>query len=287
MSNGRFIIDSFPGGAIVPATEEVEGMRTGVIDFSNCGWYHKSLDPAASLFGQVSGGPSSVQYGFWFESLGGRELSQEGLGRFGITFLEPHLLVPEDWAYTTVSLETVADLKKLKMRTFGEGGEILDRLGASTVFIPGGEVYESAQRGVINAFEYGSASSAWDMGFHEVMDYCYLSLSRAPADMAWYGCRTESYQALPDDLKAILQAACRSEIWTYYAEAVANDALVLQKFRDYGVQVLPLPKVIEDAFLAEAKAFFDEKMKTEGDFYARVLQSLRDAEETCDQLGIY
>jgi len=277
----------FPGGAIVPATTEVEAMRTGVIDFTNGGWYHKALDPAASLFGQYCGGLSCIQYGVWYEGLGGRELASEGLSRLGVTFLEYQFMVPEDWAYTTIPLETLADLKKLKMRTWGEGGEILQRLGAATVFMPGGEIYESMQRGVINSFEYGSAWSAWDMGFHEVIKYLYQSYSRAPADTGFYGARTESYQALPDDLKAMLNAACRSEIWTYYFHSVKGDADALKNIADYGVKVLPLPKDIETAFRAEAKKFYDEKMQTEGDFYRRVMQSMRDAKEAMEKVGIY
>ena len=92
------------------------------------------------------------------ETGGGNELFTELYEPFGMTWIGDHLWSPEDFAYTSFPLNTIEDIKKLKMRTAGPGGEILARMGASTVFLPGGELYESMQRGVFNAFEYGGAA---------------------------------------------------------------------------------------------------------------------------------
>jgi len=203
MSQGRFVIDLLPGGAVVPSAEELDGMRTGAIDATQTSYgYHKPQIPAAALFNSRAGGLSAVQYTFWYRKGGGTELASEGLQPFGAMWLGFCVFPPEDWAYTTYPLNSLADIEgKLKMRTAGEGGEILTRMGASTVFMPGAEIYESLQRGVINAFEYGGSTSAEDMGFSEVFKYMYLSLTRAPADTAGFECRIDKWQALPDDLK--------------------------------------------------------------------------------------
>jgi TRAP-type mannitol/chloroaromatic compound transport system substrate-binding protein len=160
-------------------------------------------------------------------------------------------------------------------------------MGASTVFMPGAEIYESMQRGVINAFEYGGSTSAEDMGFSEVFKYVYLSLSRAPADMAGFECRIDKWQALPDDLKQVLKRAIESEAWGYYDDELVKAAPVRETWRQKGIPVEPLPKVIEDAFLAEAQKFYEEKMQTADDFYKKVLQSQWDMEKLLEENGIF
>lgn len=276
LSNGRLVVDNFPGDAIVPAGEETDGLITGALDICHtCSGYNLHLFPAAGLFDQVCGGMTSNQMVYWYIAGGGKELMEEAYEPFGVVALGPVVLVPEDWAYTTFPLNTVDDLQKLKMRTAGDGGEILARMGAATVFMPGGELYEAMERGVINAFEYGGASAAWPMGFQEVMDYLYLSLTRAPADGSFLGARKDSYDKLTPDLQQLLKVVAEAEIATYLTEAVTKDAETLEMFEDYGVQVLPLPKEIGDAFLAEAEAFYDEKMVENPGFYTRVVESMR------------
>jgi TRAP-type mannitol/chloroaromatic compound transport system substrate-binding protein len=258
-------------------------MRTGSLEM---GWaaaaYHKHINDAAALFDAVAGGLSSVQRMFWYEVGGGNELAQEMYDPFGVKHLSWVCLPPEDWAYTTFPLETVDDLKKLKMRTAGDGGEILSRMGASTVFMPGGELYEAMQRGVINACEYGGANEGYEIGLHEVYDIVYLSTSRAPSDGNIVGCSMTAFNALPDDLQGIVEYISETVLDDYYANTIIKDAVALQKIKDYGRTVLPLPKEIDDAYLAEAKKFYDEKVATGDDFFGRVLESQREFREYCD-----
>jgi len=288
-SGGRLKIEAFPGGAIVPAAEETDGLMTGVLDAATCcGGYAMHLDPAGSLFDSMSGGLTSVQLAYWFRTGGGIEFAREMYSQWGIYYAAEMLLCPEDWAYTTIKLETVDDLKKLKMRTAGFGGEILDRLGASTVFLPGGELYESSQRGVINAFEYMAAKTGWEMAFHEVVDYLYISYTRAPSDGCNYLVRQESLDALPEDLQAIVKYVSDGEMTYFYDIMILEDAKYLEKWEDYGVEVLPLPKEIADAFVAEAEKFFDDKIAEYGadSYFAKIVKSQREFKRLWESAGI-
>ncbi len=280
---GRLVIDQVAvGGAIVPAGKELDGLRTGALDWGyTCATYNKSLHNAFPLFAQVAGGLSSLQRIFWMTDGGGQQLAEELCARFGATFMTYIALPPEDWGYTNIPLNTLDDLKKLKMRTAGDPGEVLGRLGASTVFLPGGQLYESMQRGVINSFEYGAAKECYENKFHEVFKYLYQSPSRAPCDENSIIVRTESFNKLTDDLKAIVREVCQGSIGDYYGPCIVGDALALQKIIDYGIKVQPLPKQIEDAVYAEAQKFYDEKMKTEDELYVRILKSMRDFQKYC------
>jgi TRAP-type mannitol/chloroaromatic compound transport system substrate-binding protein len=218
---------------------------------------------------------------------GGNELAQEASSSIGVDYIGLSLHPAELWADTTIPLSTAADIKKLKMRTFGDGGEILARLGASTIFLPGGEIYESMKRGVINACEYGGPDSDYSMGFAEVAKYMYLGTSRAPADNQQFFANPKKWAELPQDLKDIIMRCIESDMYIYYAECIKLDGIAVEKYKAAGVQVARIPKEIEEPFLAEAKKFYDERMTKAGDFYKRVLTSEREWQKACETQGIY
>jgi TRAP-type mannitol/chloroaromatic compound transport system substrate-binding protein len=229
-SGGRLVIDLELAGAIVPAAEEFDGLRTGALDMAySCAMYNKHLHSGAPILASVSGGLTTVQRMFWFPFGGGQELAKELFATHGITYLTYIGLPAEDFAYTTFELNTLDDVKKMKMRTAGDGGEIMGKLGASTVFLPGGELYESMQRGVINSFEYGAAKEGYEMSFHEVFDYAYLSPCRAPSDENSVAARTESFEALPDDLKAVVEHVTLGAMDDYLGPCISGDAKAMQK----------------------------------------------------------
>jgi TRAP-type mannitol/chloroaromatic compound transport system substrate-binding protein len=281
-SGGRLIIDIEQGGAIVPAGEEFDGVRTGALEIAfSANMYNKHLHSAAPLLSSISGGLSAIQRMFWYEFGGGLELAKELYAPHGITYIGYIALPGEDFAYTKEPLKTLEDVKKLKMRTAGDGGEIMSRLGAATVFMPGGELYESMQRGVINSFEYGAANEAWENGFHEVFNHVYLSTSRAPSDENSVVIGTETFNALSDDLKVLVEAVVLEAADDYYGPNIVKDAQALQNIIDYGVTVESLSKEIEDAFLVEAVKFYDEAMVKEDELYRRIMESQREFKEYC------
>ncbi len=286
-TGGRLILEAHMGGAIVPAGEEWDGLRTGSLDIAwTAVMYAKSLNNACPILAAVSGGLSSIQRMFWFQVGGGLDLARETLSPHGIHYLGYIALPPEDFAYTKSPLATLDDVKKMKMRTAGDGGEIMARLGAATVFLPGGELYESMQRGVINSFEYGAPKEAFENGFHEVFKYLYQSPARAPSDENSVAANAKSFNALPDDLKEIVQRIVLEATDDYYGPTIIGDAQALQKIIDYGDIVGPLPKVIEDAFLATAEKFYDEKMQQGDELYRKIMQSQREFRKYCVLKGL-
>lgn len=287
-SGGRLTIDMLPGGAVVPAYEEFDALRKGAIDLSHSanGADPMKVDTAFGLLDQMPGGLTNTQLRYWYTAGEGNKIAKEMYAKYGVTFLSFWLAAPEDFAYTNIPIATAADLKKLKFRAAGPGGQVLSRMGVSVVFMPGGELYESAKRGVINAFEYGSADNAWDMGFHEVIKYLYISYTRAPSDGGYIAARTESWNKLPDDLKMIVQIASESVMDLYYNQSIVKAAEAMEKIRAKGVQVSRLPKEVEDAFVAEATKFFDEQMAKEGTNYSMIVKSMRAWKKVCQDQGI-
>jgi len=260
----------------VPSAEEAQSADRGALDvsFSPTG-YLEEISDAFPPLAYISGGLSPAQYISWLPWEG--DALMEGMySKYvpGVKYIcVPQVDPPEVWCHSRSPIETVADLQKLKMRASGEGLEILARMGVPTVHFASSEIYESMQRGVIDAFESASAYINWGRACHEVADYMYVSPSRAPSDQQAMSINRDKWESIGPDLQQIIHDVIVSEQLIWYAENIALEAEYFQKFKDYGVNVLPLPAVVEDAYMAEAKKFYSEK-GAENPEYAKTLDSV-------------
>lgn len=274
MSGGRLEFKSFTGGSIVAATKEMDAIDTKAIDGTyTCTMYNLDKWPEAGLFSARPGGLTAEAAPVWFEYYGIDFINQmaEGYDVIAIPGICPQ--PPEVFALSKVNIETVDDIKGLRMRTSGDGGEIMTRLGASVVFMPGGELYEAMQRGVIDAFEYSSPSVNWAMSFQEIAEYQIFSATRAPSDPLVFYLNKSRWNELPADLQAIVRAAVQSvtreqQMW------IDNDNIAAtQKFADFGCKMVHLPPDVERAVIDTAMEFYAEKALSGTPLYKNILAS--------------
>jgi len=287
MSGGRLEVEAFAGGSIVPATEELDGVHQGILNMgSACPMYNVNKFPQSPLFDMVSGGMTALQMTLWHTKGNGDELAAKLWEPMNVKYIGPQgFLPPEVWAQSSKRIDDPDDLDGLKMRCAGDGGEILASMGVSTVYFPGAEVYESAQRGVIDAFEYASPFLNWGMGFHEVTDYLYQSPSRAPTDVAHVWVNQDDWDALSPDLQAIVYDAVAAVGLEYTADSYIRDDEALVKYYDYGTEVTCLPVTVEEAYLEAAQEFYDAKAATDP-LYKEILDAHWAFKALCDRAGI-
>lgn len=280
-SGGRLVLKVNPAGAIYPATKELDGVHRGVLDFADtCYMYYRDRWPAAPIFTAKPAGMSPAEALLWVLEGGGHELILEMLKDYNVQILRGagQMAPPEIFLTTNKPLKSVADLKGMRIRSAGDGAAILDRLGAACTLMPVGEVFEAMHRGVIDAYEVASPAVNWTMGLQEAGKYIYLSPVRHPYEWNPFFFNKKKWEELPKDLQNIIEAAWSEEAFAYYARAVKADLEALEKFRKAGVQVLPLPKEIEDAFIAEADKYYAEQAKKDP-FTAKVLESYNSFKE--------
>lgn len=262
MSNGRIVVEPYAGGSIVPASEELDGVHQGILNMgSACPMYAVGKVPQAALFDAVSGGMTPMQMTLWHTRGNGDQLAAlMWEDKMNVKYVGTAGQLPSEvWCQSNKKIESPADLKGLKMRCAGDGGEILAGMGVATVYFPGAEIYESMQRGVIDAFEYASPFLNWGMGFHEVADYLYMSPSRAPTDNAHVWVNRDDWEALTPDLQLIIMDACTSVGIDYTAESYMKDDEALVKYMDYGTEIIRMPVAVEEAYLAAAMDFYAKK----------------------------
>ncbi len=241
MSGGRLEIKVFGGGELVPALEAFDAVRNGVAEIGHgAAYYWAGKDPAASFFATVPFGMNAQQANAWLLSGGGLELWEKLYAPFNLLPLPGGNSGVQMGGWFNREINSVADLKGLKMRIPGLGGRVLEKAGGAPVLLAGGEIYTGLERGVIDATEWLGPYHDRVMGFHQIAKYYYYPGWHEPGTMLEIFINKDKFATLPADLQAIVRAAafavshwCLCEMETRNAEALVEmvqDGLDLRAF---------------------------------------------------------
>ncbi|MBW8637357.1 TRAP transporter substrate-binding protein [Hoeflea sp. WL0058] len=230
MSGGRIEIEILPIGAVVPHTDTLDAVGSGILQgHLTDPSYFAGKDPAFAMMGNLVGAWSDPfeLLGF-MQSGGGHELYAELVEPYGVHFIGAAATEPEAFV-SSKPLRSVEDLKGLKLRApEGMVYEIFSKAGASPVALPGSEVFTSLDKGVVEAADYTVFATNQSQGMNDIAHYpLYPGFHSLPLiDISM----TKSvWDELPDDLKAILNASVDQFIFQHVysvrkldAEAVAE-----------------------------------------------------------------
>lgn len=243
MSEGRLTARVYGAGEIVPPFEVFDAVSQGVADAGHgAAYYWKGKVPSSVFFTAVPFGLTAQEINGWLHHGGGLELWREAYA--------PSNLIPMAGGNTGVQMagwfnkeiNSVEDLKGLKMRIPGLAGEVFAAVGGTPVRIPGGELYTSLQTGVIDAAEWVGPYNDLALGLHEVAEYYYYPGWHEPGAMLEFIVNKDSFEALPADLKAIVTAASRAANQEMLDEYTArNNAALRQLIDEHGVKLRRLP----------------------------------------------
>lgn len=216
-SGGRLDIKPFSAGELVPALEIFDAVSKGSFDAGH-DWpgYWKGKNEAFIAFGSVPYGLDAELYNIWLYERGGIEELQSLYGQYNLFALPGGQAGQEMGLNSNKRASTMEDFKGLKVRTWGWYLDILNNLGASGVATPGGEVYLALQTGVLDAAEFSSPAVNYPMGFDEVTKYIIQPGVHQPACQFTFFFNQDSYDALGEDLKWILDTAAKeTQLWSY------------------------------------------------------------------------
>ncbi len=228
MSNGRINVKVYGAGELVPAFEIFDAVSSGSAQMGHgSAYYWKGKYSALQFFSTTPFGMTAMEMNAWLYHGGGMELWQEAYKQFG--------LVPAAAGNTNVQMagwfnkeiNSIEDLKGLKMRIPGLGGEVLKRAGGTPVNLPGGELFTSLQSGTIDATEWVGPYNDLAFGFHKIAKYYYYPGWHEPGTTLECFINEKAFQELPEDLQEIVMTACRVANQDMSLEYIArnNDAL--------------------------------------------------------------
>jgi TRAP-type mannitol/chloroaromatic compound transport system substrate-binding protein len=227
-------IEFHDGGTLVPGFEVFDAVSSGTIEASG-DWpgYWAGRDPAFNPLGTHASLFNAIDYVNWIQQWGGFDIYQEVYGRFGMVYLPYGVTNNESGFRTNTPIRTVEDLQGLRLRVSGiEQGRLLERLGGSQVSMAGGELYQAAERGVIDGFEFSTPDVDWGAGFHEVTNYWATPGWHQSASMFGVMINQSAWDALSEETQQRLRiAADAAMLWSLSnTERAANEAY--ENFQD-------------------------------------------------------
>jgi TRAP-type mannitol/chloroaromatic compound transport system substrate-binding protein len=237
VSGGNFELKFFEPGALVPALECFDAASKGSVEscFTTAG-YHTGKHPSLAFFTAVPFGPGFGEYFAWMIYGGGKELQNEIYARNNLYSLDCNMIGPETSGWFKQKVGSLDDLRGLKMRFFGLGAQVMQKLGVSTQLLAGADIYPALERGVIDATEFSMPNMDIDLGFYQVAKFNYYPGWHQQSSIGELLMNKGAWEALDEQNQAILEASCGWNIYVNYAETEAKNPAAMNKMlEEYGV----------------------------------------------------
>ncbi len=276
MSNGRLTIKVNGAGELVPAMGVFDAVARGAVEMGHgAAYYWKGKIPAAQFFTAVPFGMNAQEMNGWLHHGGGLELWRE--------VYEPFNLIPMAGGSTGVQMagwfrneiNSVDDLKGLKMRIPGLAGEVFQRIGGVPVTLPGGELFTAMQTGSIDATEWVGPYNDLTFGLYKVAKHYYYPGWHEPGAILEFIINKDAWNELPADLQAIVTTAARAINQDMLDEyTTRNNAALIELVEKHHVQLHKLPDDVTEA-LRKASQQVIEEMIAKDETAKRVYESFK------------
>ncbi|MCI4664328.1 MAG: TRAP transporter substrate-binding protein [Neomegalonema sp.] len=260
LTDGRINVQYFAAGERVPAFDSFDEVASGNSQaYIGADYYWKGKHPGLAYFTSVPFGFTYTEMDAWMKYGNGQKLSDEIKGSFGLKGFPCGNTGVQMGGWFNKEIETADDLKGLKMRIPGLGGDVMTKLGASTISVPGGQIYENLVSGAIDATEWVGPYNDYFMKFYEAAKYYYYPGMHEPGSQLSFTMNKAFWDKLSATDKAIIEAACNEENARQMAETNANNGVYLTKLtKEHGVQLRRFSEEIYDSFGEAAKEVFAE-----------------------------
>jgi TRAP-type mannitol/chloroaromatic compound transport system substrate-binding protein len=279
-SNGRLKIKIFAGGELVPALEVLDAVSRGTVQMGHdSAYYHRGKIPAAQYFTAIPYGHTVHEINAWMYYGGGLELWRE--------LYEPLKVIPFPAGNTGVQMagwfnkeiNSVEDLKGLKMRIPGMGGEVMQRAGVTQITVPASEIFTSLQTGAIDAAEWVGPYNDLSLGLHKAARYYYYPGWHETCPMLQCTVNLDAWNSLPADLQAIVENVCAAINVEMMAEYTWGNAVALKQMQeDPDIEIRRLPDDVLSLLRRLSEEAIEELVASD-EWAARINASYKEFQE--------
>jgi TRAP-type mannitol/chloroaromatic compound transport system substrate-binding protein len=229
-TGGELTVEPYAPDALVPTGEVLNAVRRGLLEsaFIYPAYWIGRVPAAGHLNGHIGTWQGHEEMDIFYYEMGGLDIIREAYAEQGV-----HQVGPVSYSGLTLwgnrPLRTVADFQGWPVRSTGAAGLVLARMGASPVSIPGGELYQALQTGVVDGAHWGSTATAWGMNFQEVCSYIMEpDLIGHLNGEVMVG--LDAWNAIGDELKAVVNEITRATSAEAAAHFLYRDYLFKQQF---------------------------------------------------------
>ena len=254
-SDGRLSVKVFGAGELVPAFEAFDAVASGAADMYHAAeYYWQGKTTAFNFFAGVPFGMTTAEHNAWIYHRGGQELWEELSASFGVKAFMAGNSSAQAGGWFNKEINSVEDLKGLKMRIPGFGGKVIEAVGGTAVTLPGGEIFAALQSGAVDAAEMAGPWIDLGFGFYKAAKFFYNPGFQEPTSAESLGINLDLWNDLSPADQEIIRLAAAQENVMNPADFIANHSRSLDVLlRDHGVQLRSYP---DEVMVALGKASF-------------------------------
>ncbi|MDX1610467.1 MAG: TRAP transporter substrate-binding protein [Halofilum sp. (in: g-proteobacteria)] len=243
LSGGRINVKVYGAGELVDAFGIFDLVSDGGAELGHgASYYWKGKSQAAQFFAAVPFGLTAQEMNAWFYHGDGMKLWEQVYEPFGLQPMAAGNTGVQMGGWFNKEINSVDDLKGLKMRIPGLGGEVLKRAGGTPVSLPGGEIFTSLETGAIDATEWVGPYNDLAFGLYKAARYYYYPGWHEPGTTLECFVNKEALQKLPQDLQQVVLHAGRVANQDMLADFTARNNQALQTLIDkHGVELRRFP----------------------------------------------
>jgi TRAP-type mannitol/chloroaromatic compound transport system substrate-binding protein len=248
MTDGNFTIDVNAPGELVPGLQVLDAVKSGAAEVGqSASYYYIGKNPVLAFDTCVPFGLTARQQAAWLLGGGGLELLRPVFADFGVLNFPGGNTGVQMGGWFRKEVDSVDDLKGLKVRVPGMGGEVMARLGATVQVLPGGEVYSALERGVLDAAEWVGPYDDEKLGLHKVARYYYYPGWWEPGASLSYYVGLTAWERLPASYKAIFEAAAHESGIQMQVRYDTKNPPALKRLLEHGVELRAFSQEIMEA----------------------------------------
>ncbi len=238
LSNGTIDIKFFEPGALVPGSQYFDAVSNGSLDMAyTAAGYFTGKDIAFAAFTTVPFGPDASEFYGWFEYGGGNQLMWEMHLKHNIVARNCGLIPPEASGWFRKEIKTVDDMKGLKMRFFGLGANVMQKMGVATQLLQAGEIFQALQLGTIDATEFSMPTMDLSLGFHQVAKFYYFPGWHQQTSIGQLYISKKKWDEMSKWQQDVVELACKAQMLDEIAEADSKQSAAMKELQSKGVQI--------------------------------------------------
>jgi TRAP-type mannitol/chloroaromatic compound transport system substrate-binding protein len=248
LTQGGLQIEVYPGGELVPALQVHDAVQQGIAECGHtASYYYVGKNQLFAFDTSVPFGLLPTQQNAWLYHGGGLEAMRRVYADFNIVNFPAGNTGAQMGGFFREEINDLGDLRGLRMRIPGPGGQVMERLGVSTQVLPGGEIFLALERGAIDAAEWVGPYDDERLGLHQVARYYYYPAWWEPGPTVSLYVNQGEWDRLPATYQHAVSAACYEANMDMLSKYEALNVEALARLVDEGVQLREFPREISVA----------------------------------------
>jgi len=274
-SGGRLTVKVYAAGELVPAFGAFDAVQQGAAEaYHSAAYYYGGKHPGFHFYTTAPYGLYAAEQYAWWTFGEGEKLQDELYAGFGVKAFPAVNTCAQACGWFAKEINSPDDLRGLKFRTAGLNAEVFRQLGCNVVQLPGGEIFQAMQSGTVDAADWVGPWNDLAFGLHRVAKNYYTPGIGEPSATIEMGIGRKHWDALPDDLKAIVRQASAACYQDGVAEFITrNSAALNTRVNEHGVKVAPFPDSVYAALGQAAESSMNDLRNNGDDLLKRIWDS--------------